>query len=121
MIPPEAHTTAPLLNYMREHNVPIEIPRRMSKEELEKVLNYGARSSTKKEKNFLRKDLLEQICAGHVAIFPWEAVKHLTVLWLSPFAAIPQVGRKPHLIYNFSWSGLNEKATQDSPKEAMRF
>ena len=33
-------------------------------------------------------------------------------LWLSPLAAIPQQGRKPRLIYDFSWSGLND---------AMRF
>ena len=36
-------------------------------------------------------------------------------------AAIPQQGRKPQLIYDFSWSGLNEAVTQVAHKEAMRF
>ena len=42
-------------------------------------------------------------------------------LWLSPLAAIPQRGRKPRLIYDFSWSGLNEAFAQVAHKEAMRF
>ena len=42
-------------------------------------------------------------------------------LWLSPLSAIPQRGRKPQLIYNFSWSCLNEAVTQVAHKEAMRF
>ena len=42
-------------------------------------------------------------------------------LWLSLLAAIPQRGRKPRLIHDFSWSGLNEAVTQVAHKEAMRF
>ena len=38
-----------------------------------------------------------------------------------PLAAIPQRGRKPRLIYDFSWSGLNEAVTQVAHKEAMGF
>ena len=50
-----------------------------------------------------------------------RAVRNLPKLWLSPLAAIPQRGRKPRLIYDFSWSGLNDAATQVAHKEAMRF
>ena len=31
-----------LINYMREHGVPIDIPRGMNKEDLAKELTYGA-------------------------------------------------------------------------------
>ena len=39
----------------------------------------------------------------------------------TPLASIPQRGRKTRLIYDFSWSCLNEAVTQVSHKEAMRF
>ena len=56
-----------------------------------------------------------------MAILPWEAVNYLPGLWLYLLAAIPQEWRNPHLIYNFSWSGLNSKALKAPPKEATRF
>ena len=40
---------------------------------------------------------------------------------MSPLADILQRGRKHHLIYDFSWSGLNEEVTQVAHKESMRF
>ena len=40
---------------------------------------------------------------------------------MSPLASILQRGRKPRLIYDFSWSGLNKEVTQVAHKEAMRF
>ena len=58
---------------------------------------------------------------GHIDIYPLEAVHNLQGLWISIPEEIIQTGRKPHLIYYFSWSGLNEQAKQDAPREAMRF
>ena len=45
----------------------------------------------------------------------------LPQLWLSPLAVILQRVRKPRLMYDFSWSGLNKVVPQVSHKEAMRF
>ena len=42
-------------------------------------------------------------------------------LWISPLAAIPQVGRNPRLVYHFSSRGLNEKVKLVAPKDTMRF
>ena len=62
-----------------------------------------------------------RVQAGHVAIFPLEAVNALQNLWISPVAANPQVGRHPHLIFNFTWSGLNKATKCLAPMETMRF
>ena len=50
-----------------------------------------------------------------------EAVIDLQKLWLSHVEVIPQVGRRPRLIFDFTWSGLNNIAEHLSPMEAMRF
>ena len=93
----------------------------MTDTKLTRAIRYGAHSSTTKETTFVRKELQEQAQAGHIALFPLRAVIHLPKLWLYPLAAIPQRDRKPRLIYNFSWSGLNKAVTQVAHKEAMRF
>ena len=56
-----------------------------------------------------------------MTVFPLEAVNYLHNLWLSPVAVILQVGRRPRLIFYFTWSGLNEASKRLSPMEAMRF
>ena len=93
------------------HGVPIKTEQGMTDTELTQALRYGAHSSATKETTFVQKELQEQARAGHIALFPLRAVRHLPKLWLSPLAAIPQQGRKPRLIYDFSWSGLNEAVT----------
>ena len=59
-------------------------------------------------------ELSKQMEAGHVNVFSFEDVKALHNLWLSLVAVIPQVGRRPRLIFDFTWSGLN-KATKRLP------
>ena len=70
MLPPEAHTKAPLLNYMSERGVHIVIPWEMNKLDIEKALNYRTHSSAQKEKAFVIKYLVYQLRAGHVDLFP---------------------------------------------------
>ena len=86
-----------------------------------RALRYGAHASDLKNNKFIQKELAEQLQEYHVAIVPWEAVKHLSVLWLPPITTTPQAGRNPQIIYTFSWSGLNVKPQQFAPKEAMQF
>ena len=93
----------------------------MTDDELTRAIRYGSHSSATKENTFVQKELQEQAQAGHIELFLLRAVCHLPKLWLPPLAAIPQQGRKPRLIYDFSWSGLNEAVTQVAHKEAMRF
>ena len=106
---------------MRVHGVPIKTERVMTDTELTRAIRYDAHSSSTKKTIFVRKYLQEKSKVGHIALFPLRAVLHLPKLLLSPLAAITQRGRKPRLIYDFSWSGLNEAVTQVTQKEALRF
>ena len=78
-------------------------------------------TSSRKEAEFIYMELAEQVQAGHVAVFPFEAVTSLKHLWLLPVAVIPQVRRRPRLIYDFKWSRLNETSKRLAPMEAMCF
>ena len=56
-----------------------------------------------------------------MAFSPLEVFKALQNLWLSPVVVITQVGRRPRLIFDFIWSGLNKETTCLAPTSAMRF
>ena len=36
-------------------------------------------------------------------------------------SVIPQVDFRPHIIFDFTWSGLNDATTRKVPKEVMSF
>ena len=120
-LPRNPHPATALLEQMRVHGVPIKTERGMTDTELTQAIRYGAHSSATKETIFVRKELQEKSQPGQIALFPLRAVRHLPKLWLSLLASIAQRGRKPRLIYDFSWSGLNEAVTQVAHKEAMWF
>ena len=69
---------------MRVHGVPIKIERGMADEDLTRAIRYGAHSFATKKTTFVRTELQEQAQAGHIALFPLRAVRHLPQLCLSP-------------------------------------
>ena len=87
----------------------------MDEEEKEAAIRYGAYVSANKEAEFINTYLGEQFQAGHVAVFPLEAVNYLHNLRLSPVGVIPQVGRRPRLIFDFTPSWLNEVSKRLAP------
>ena len=78
-------------------------------------------TSAHKEAEFIHTELAKQVQAVHVTVFPFEVVNFLKKLWLLPVAVITQVGRRPQLIYDFTWRRLNKTSKFLSPMEVMRF
>ena len=76
-LPPNPHPAAALLDHMRLYRVPIKIERGMTDEELTRAIMYGAHSYATKEATFVQTELQEQAQAGHIALFPLQAVRHL--------------------------------------------
>ena len=80
----------------------------MDEEQKEAAIRYGAYVSSNKEVGFINTELDKKVQSGHVTILPLEAFNYLHNLWLSPVAVILQVGRRPRLIFYFTWSVINE-------------
>ena len=93
----------------------------MDKEERGTVILYGMHTFACKKAEFIHRELAEQVQSGHVAVFSLEVVTFLKNLWLLPIAVIPKVGRRPRIIYDFIWSGLNKTSKCLATMEAMRF
>ena len=71
--------------------------------------------------DFVHQELADQVQAVHIVVFPLHTVWDLPKLWLSLVAAIPQVVRLPHLIFNFIGSSLNKSTAREAPEEFIRF
>ena len=71
-------------------------------QEKETAPHYGTHNSDHKEAEFIEAEIADQIQAGHMDVFPLNAVMALPNLWCSPLMVIPQVGQRPHLIFDFN-------------------
>ena len=54
-------------------------------------------------------------------ILPFDAVKDLPGLRLSPPGCIPQRDRRPRWICDYTWSGVNPETQPIAALEAMQF
>ena len=54
-------------------------------------------------------------------ILPYSAAKDLPGLRLSTPDVIPQQGRRPHWIVDYSWWDVNSEMPPLAPKESMQF
>ena len=93
----------------------------MDEDERDAAILYGTYVSSCKEADFIHTELAEQVQAGQMAFFPLEVVTSLQNMWLFLVAVTPQVGRRPRLIFDLTWSGINNTSKSLSPMEAIRF
>ena len=58
---------------------------------------------------------------GNIVVLPWANAGDLPGLWLSLLGIITQEGRRPLIIYYYTWNYLNASVLRQSPAEAMQF
>ena len=87
----------------------------------DEALGLCAHASVKKEVDFFHLEIIEQVQIRHIAVFSLTTVANLDKLWLSSLAVIPHSNLRPRMIYNFTWSGLNNTTARLAPQEEMCF
>jgi hypothetical protein len=71
--------------------------------------------------DFLHEEFIDMINKQQWIILPYSEAKELPGLRLSPPGVVPQRGRRPRWIVDYSWWKLNEETLPLAPKEAMQF
>ena len=61
------------------------------------------------------------IAKAYWVVLPAEAVKDLPGLRVSPPGVVPQLGRRPRWIVDYSWWLVNNETLPLAPTEAMQF
>jgi len=116
------HPASPLLSHFAKSGVPalLRTPP-WSPELIEERVKRGCHKSTEEHLDFLREEMLEFVEKGFWILLPYRLVKYMRQLRVSPLGVIPQRGRRPRLIVDYSFYGINQETVNLAPKEAMQF
>ena len=116
------HPAGPLLVCLRSHGMPV-VTRSpgWSAPLVQDRLHRGSHKSSDEHLDFVRDEMADFARKGFWTVLPYSHVKRLRGLRLSPLGCIPQRGRRPRLIVDLSFYGVNFDTQKLAPPEAMQF
>jgi hypothetical protein len=116
------HPASRLLKHYKTHGAPVKFSTgAWSKYTLENALERGPHRSCMEYIDFLHEEFIDMINKQQWIILPYSEAKELPGLRLSPPGVVPQRGRRPRWIVDYSWWKVNEETLPLAPKEAMQF
>lgn len=116
------HPAAPLLDRMSEKGVPAVLKSEpWSQELLDERAKRGCHTSANDYVDFLQEEFLDFGKKGFWVLLPYDDIKDEPGLRLSPLGCVPQEGRRPRVICDYSYWGINEKTVKLAPEKAMQF
>ena len=81
----------------------------------------GSHKSAHEERDFVFDEIRDFCAQGYWAVLPYEVVRSWANLRISPLGVVPQRDRRPRIIVDYSFSGINAETIPLAPKEAMQF
>ena len=116
------HPANRLLHHYKQHGVPVVTSNPpLSSTELLHAIKRGPHISANQHKEFLFEEFIDMINKEQWIILPFEQVKNLKGLRISPSGVVPQRERRPRWIGDYSWSKLNADTIDIAPLESMQF
>ena len=116
------HPAKRLLQHYKVHGAPVKFSTRPWKEAtIERALARGPHRSCMEHIEFLHEEFIDMINKQQWIILPYSEAKKLPGLRLSPPGVVPQRGRRPRWIVDYSWWNVNDETLPLAPKEAMQF
>ena len=88
---------------------------------IDAALARGPHKSAKDAVPFLREEFVGMIHKGHWILLPAELIRTDPRLRLSPIGVVPQRGRRPRMISDYTYFGVNGETIAMAPPEAMQF
>ena len=86
-----------------------------------KHVRRGSHKSCHDHLDFIRMEMLDFVKKGYWMVLPYRLVKDLPHLRLSPLGVVPQRERRPRLIVDYTFNGVNDDTVKMMPNEAMQF
>ena len=116
------HPATRLLKHYKHHGAPVKFHSApWSKPLLSAAIRRGPHRSCFEHIDFLEEEFVDMINKEQWVVLPYSAAKDLPGLRLSPPGVVPQRGRRPRWICDYTWSGVNQDTTPLAPKDAMQF
>ena len=116
------HPARPLLQHLattgfpaRMTTLPWSMPQR------DAAVTRGPHRSSYQYITFLRDELADMVDRATWLVLPYQLLRHLPNLRVSPMGVVPQHERRPRPIVDYSFSGVNHDTLTLAPSEAMQF
>ncbi|KAI2493227.1 hypothetical protein MHU86_21301 [Fragilaria crotonensis] len=90
-------------------------------EQIMTAAKRGCHKSARDHTEFVCEELVDFCRQGYWTVLPLDAVQHWPELRLSPLGVVPQRERRPRLIVDYTFSGVNQDTARLGPAEAMQF
>lgn len=116
------HPAAPLLHDLHTFGAPAHLtdPPWSTQHKLDSIKRGPHRSATE-HLDFLREEFTEMVRKRYWTVLPAAEIIHHQDLRLSPLGVVPQHDRRPRIICDYTFSGVNAATLHTGPHEAMRF
>jgi hypothetical protein len=116
------HPAAPLLDNIRSEGVPVTMSGdEWSAEKIQEMARRGPHKSAKDHALFIRDEMASFAEQGFWVVLPLPEVEDMDRLRLSPLGVVPQRDRRPRLINDLTFSGVNAETVQTGLANAMQF
>ena len=116
------HPAGRYLDRLRPVGAPVlQSTKPWDREAISVALSRGSHQSALSHLEFLRDEMADMIDQGYWTILPYSYVLHLPRLRLSPLGVVPQRDRRPRIIVDYTFWGINDDTVPLAPSESMQF
>ena len=116
------HPAGEYLDRLRPIGAPVlQKTKPWDREAISVALARGSHQSALSHLEFLRDEMADMIEQGYWVILPYSNVLHLPHLRLSPLGVVPQRDRRPRIIVDYTFWGINNDTVPLFPSESMQF
>jgi hypothetical protein len=116
------HPAGRLLDHIRRRGVWVPLTTSpWTMQQRDHAIHRGSHKSARDHIPFVCDEMRDYIAQGYWTVLPYDAVRHIPNLRISPLGVVPQRDRRPRLIVDYSFSGINDETARLSPSEAMQF
>ena len=93
----------------------------LTQEQLREQLDRGCHQSAQNHAAFLREEMADYVESGFWLVLPYELIKDLPGLRLSPSGVKDERDRRPRLVVDHTFFFVNRDTLALAPKESMQF
>ena len=111
------HRAASMLDRFSRAGVPVLLSSEpWTLQQKDAAMTRGNHPSALAFTTFLREEFADMRSKGMFLILPYDLVRHLPQLRLSPIGCIPQRDRRPRTIIDYTYSGINPSTNKMAPQ-----
>ena len=116
------HPAADFLQDTRLHGIPARADDEdWTQATKDECYAYGVHATATAHKDFIREEMAEFMQSGFWTVLPYRMVRELPKLRISPLGVKEERERKPRLVCDHSFFGVNEHTIPWTPEQVMQF